>query len=148
MHLRFAPLLVFSLLWVVPARAQTAPAATPAAVATIEFVAIVAHDRGMVRCGLYTRDKWLKKPFKPAKSAIQNKRAVCRFTGIASGTYAIAAYHDENANGKLDRNFIGIPSEPYGMTNDARPKIFAAPTFDDAKFVYGGGSVTQRVRLR
>jgi uncharacterized protein (DUF2141 family) len=139
---------VSSLLSAVPVGAQTAPAAAPAVVPTIEFVAVVGHDKGMVRCGLYTRDKWLKKPFKPAKSVIVNKRAVCRFTGIASGTYAIAAYHDENANGKLDRNFIGIPSEPYGMTNDARPVVFAAPTFDAAKFVYQGGTVQQRVRLR
>jgi len=37
--------------------------------------------------------------------------------GIPPGTYAIACYHDENDNGKLDTNFLGIPKEGTGASN-------------------------------
>ena len=39
---------------------------------------------------------------------------------LATGTYAISAYHDENNNGKLDRNWLHIPTEGYGFSNDVR----------------------------
>lgn len=45
--------------------------------------------------------------------------------------FAVAAYHDENDNGQLDRNGIGIPTEKYGFSNDARGKL-GPPSFDDA----------------
>lgn len=52
---------------------------------------------------------------------------------LAAGTYAVSCFHDVNGNGKLDTNFLGIPSEPYGFSNNARPK-FRAPRWDEAKF--------------
>ncbi|WGL16836.1 DUF2141 domain-containing protein [Microbulbifer bruguierae] len=47
------------------------------------------------------------------------------------GTYAIAVYHDDNANGKLDHGFFGIPSEPMGLSNNHVPK-FGPPKFAKA----------------
>ena len=44
---------------------------------------------------------------------------------------AIAAYHDANRNDRLDRNALGIPSERYGFTNNARG-VTGPPTFEDA----------------
>ena len=52
---------------------------------------------------------------------------------LGPGTYAISCFHDVNGNGKLDTNFLGIPSEPYGFSNNARPK-FRAPNWNEAKF--------------
>lgn len=52
-------------------------------------------------------------------------------TGLADGTYAIAVMHDENQDGKLKTNFLGMPTEGFGFSND--PKIyFGAPSFDKA----------------
>jgi len=51
------------------------------------------------------------------------------------GTYAIAFYQDMNDNGKIDKNVLGIPKEPYAFSNDIRPKL-KAPSFDECKFVY------------
>jgi len=48
-------------------------------------------------------------------------------------TYAIAAYHDANSNEKLDKNFLGMPLEGYGFSNDARGN-FAPPAFEKAAF--------------
>ena len=52
---------------------------------------------------------------------------------LAPGRYALAVYHDLNNNDELDKNFIGIPKEPYGFSKNFRPK-FSAPTFDDCAF--------------
>ncbi len=52
---------------------------------------------------------------------------------LPSGKYAVAVYHDLNNNDKLDKNLIGIPKEPYGFSNNFRPK-FAPPKFSDCDF--------------
>lgn len=41
-----------------------------------------------------------------------------RFNGIAPGTYAVSVQHDEDANGKLKTNFIGMPKEGVGISNN------------------------------
>lgn len=55
------------------------------------------------------------------------------FTNIPKGEYAIAMYFDENDNNKMDTNFLGIPIERYGFSNN---KYFAtrACTYEEAKF--------------
>jgi len=59
-------------------------------------------------------------------------RDVYRFEGVPSGEYALLAYLDENANGRIDRNFIGIPREPLGFSNGYRPK--GPPSYARAAF--------------
>ncbi|MBL6667582.1 MAG: DUF2141 domain-containing protein [Crocinitomicaceae bacterium] len=58
------------------------------------------------------------------------------FKDLAHKTYAIAVFHDLNSNGKLDKNAIGLPLEPYGFSNNAR-NTFSAPSFSQASFVHG-----------
>lgn len=52
---------------------------------------------------------------------------------LPPGEYAVAIYHDVNNNQKLDKNFLGIPKEPYGFSNNFRPR-FAPPKFEDCAF--------------
>jgi uncharacterized protein (DUF2141 family) len=54
------------------------------------------------------------------------------FDKVQEGRYAIAVYHDENLNGKMDANEIGIPREGYGFSNN--PKIIGRPRFEQAAF--------------
>ena len=65
---------------------------------------------------------------------------------LKPGIYAISCFHDLNDNGKLDTNLLGIPSEPYGFSNNARPK-FRAPKWSEAKFEVkaGGGPISIRL---
>jgi uncharacterized protein (DUF2141 family) len=49
---------------------------------------------------------------------------------LPSGRYAVKLYHDENNNGQLDSNALGMPSEGYGFSNNAGR--FGPPSFDDA----------------
>ena len=54
------------------------------------------------------------------------------FTNLSPGSYAIAVYHDVNKNDKLDKNVLGMPTESYGFSNNARA-TFSAPSYQDAK---------------
>lgn len=55
------------------------------------------------------------------------------FTGITFGTYAISVFHDENGNKKLDTNWIGLPSEGVGVSNNGRDD-WGPPKYKNAKF--------------
>ena len=67
---------------------------------------------------------------------------VVRIAGIPPGSYAAQAYADENDNGKIDRNFLGMPTEGIGFSNDAKMR-FGPPAFADAAFTLGpaGGQI-------
>lgn len=60
-----------------------------------------------------------------------------RFEGLAAGSYAVLVFHDENGNGELDGNFLGIPREPLGFSNRYWGK--GAPVFADAAVAVGAG---------
>ncbi len=55
------------------------------------------------------------------------------FKDVPAGTYAVAIYHDQDKNGEMDTNWIGIPKEPYAFSNNAMGKM-GPPNFDDASF--------------
>ena len=63
------------------------------------------------------------------------------------GTYVFAAFHDLNGNGKLDRNFFGIPSEPYGFTQTP-PSKWRAPSFTEIATTINGSSNGATIALR
>lgn len=52
---------------------------------------------------------------------------------LVPGAYAVSVHHDDNDNGKMDTNFIGIPKEPIGLSNGALAK-FGPPKYKDAVF--------------
>jgi uncharacterized protein (DUF2141 family) len=69
-----------------------------------------------------------------------------RLEGLPSGNYAIALFHDENSNNKLDTSF-GIPREGFGFSRN--PVIrFGPPKFSEAQFAVGVGTVDQSVRIK
>lgn len=73
--------------------------------------------------------------------------ATWRLTDLPAGLYAVAAFHDLNDNGELDRSALGPPSEPYGFSNDARG-TFGPPRFDKAAIELLSGQHTIRIRVR
>ena len=56
-----------------------------------------------------------------------------KFENIQSGTYAVSVFHDVNSNREMDTNFLGIPKEPIGVSNNAKGS-YGPPKFNDAKF--------------
>ncbi len=103
-------------------------------------------DRGQVVCALFSSAAdFPKRPEKAVardKSAILNGHATCQFDSIPSGTYAISVFHDENANGKLDTNFFGIPREGVGASNNAKGH-FGPPKFSAAAFQHSGDTALE-----
>ena len=69
-----------------------------------------------------------------------------RVRNVKPGSYAIAVFHDVNGNGRLDRNFIGFPSEPYGFSNDVGRR--GPPNFDAARIVVREPSTTIVIPIR
>ncbi len=92
-----------------------------------------------MRCGLFQRSGWLKKPLRAAAAPANASPALCVFENVPPGTYGISAFHDRNDNEKLDTNLIGVPVEDYGASNNARG-VFGPPKFDDARFAYKEGT--------
>lgn len=108
------------------------------------------NNNGQIICALYSSaDGFPKKSEKAiahVNSAISDKQAVCEFPGIAPGTYAVSVFHDENSNGKLDTNFMGIPREGVGASNDAKGHL-GPPKFDAAAFLFSGGRMSLTIRI-
>jgi uncharacterized protein (DUF2141 family) len=68
------------------------------------------------------------------------------FKDLPQGAYAVSALHDENSNGKMDKNFVGMPKEGYGASNNPKKKK-RPPTFDEAKFSLNGSEQTIEITL-
>lgn len=105
-------------------------------------------DKGVAFVGLYnTEGSFLEKEYKGQKAFIKDSKVALSFIDIPDGTYAISVFHDEDENGELTTNFIGIPKESYGSSNNA-PSRFGPPKWNDAKFeVRNGQVVKQKIRL-
>lgn len=99
----------------------------------------LSEPLGQVGCSLFAgpagfpmdsgnaRVVWL-----PAEAA----GVVCRYADVPEGRYAIAIAHDLNGNRRVDTNLIGLPTEPWGVSNNVRPNL-RAPRFDEAVFTIG-----------
>lgn len=74
-------------------------------------------------------------PFRKASVEIDSQRSRCAFERIPFGDYGVRVYHDTNGNGKLDKNFIGIPKEAYGFSNNARG-TFGPPKDEEVRFPF------------
>lgn len=110
----------------------------------IVTVTMVKSTKGEVGCALFNNATG----FPNANAAMSAQRqapstdsVVCRFTDIKPGPYAVAVSHDLNGNRRTDTNFLGIPTEDWGVSNNVRPTL-RAPTFDEARFEVGATGVT------
>ena len=78
------------------------------------------NTRGTLNCRLFTKaaDFPDGDGIVTLRVPITGSNTSCSFSIVEPGTYAIAVVHDENGNGKLDKNFVGVPSEGYGVSNN------------------------------
>jgi uncharacterized protein (DUF2141 family) len=80
------------------------------------------------------------KPFRSTVAAVETEDSqqviIC---DVEAGEYAVSIFQDENSNGELDSNFIGIPKEPYGFSNNL--KKMRPPSFEEALFEYDADEV-------
>jgi uncharacterized protein (DUF2141 family) len=86
-----------------------------------------------------------EKPVAVDKADATAREQVFRFK-LPAGSYAVQVLHDENRNGKLDSNFMGIPVEGYGFSNN--PQVMRRAHFSEAKFDLTEAPAAIVVRLR
>lgn len=79
---------------------------------------------------------------------IRDSRSDIMLEGLEPGTYVITVMHDENENGKLDKDLLGRPKEGYGVSNDPSPRKFGPPRFEDGKFEYKPGNAAVTIKMR
>lgn len=104
--------------------------------ALIINVTNIKKAKGTMEIGLFTDTNGFPDEGTQQKKyffTVNNLSETFEIKNIKKGEYAIAIYHDENEDGKCNRNFIGMPKEPYGFSNNYRPR-FSAPDFDDCRF--------------
>jgi uncharacterized protein (DUF2141 family) len=111
----------------------------------------IRNSTGDVACALFESPagfptEYLRSATNIMVIKIRAKQARCDFEDIPPGTYALAVIHDENMNGKLDTNWIKIPTEGYGFSNDAKA-LLGAPSFSAASFSYDGQNLDLTISL-
>ncbi|MDE3115004.1 MAG: DUF2141 domain-containing protein [Pseudomonadota bacterium] len=129
--------------------AAPVPAAPAADTATLTVkVAHVSPKGGEISLALYTAANYddddhptLSRdvPADPAGTTIV-------IGGLKPGVYAIKMMQDINGNGKFDTSWLGLPLEPYGFSNNAKP-FLSAPSFGSTSFTVTPGNNTITIRL-
>jgi uncharacterized protein (DUF2141 family) len=109
---------------------------------TVTVTSLRSND-GSVYVSLYNSEngypKDPNKAFRKTPVKISNQTAVVTFDSLPPGIYAVACYHDEDGNGKLNTNFLGMPTEGVGASNDATG-FMGPPSFKDASFSLRGNA--------
>jgi uncharacterized protein (DUF2141 family) len=110
---------------------------------TIE-VSGIAPDRGKVYVAVYDGPQTFPVSDRQRVGQVlapENTRLTVHFKDLPPGHYAAVAFQDLNGNGKLDKNFLGIPKEPYGFSNRARGSA-GPPKFAEAAITLDPDGIT------
>lgn len=129
-------------------------AAWPVAWASTDLVVRISGIKaplGQVGCSLFAEASGF-----PMDNALAQQQwlpaegdgVTCRFGGLAPGRYAVSVGHDLNGNRRVDTNLLGMPTEQWGVSNNARPAL-RAPRFEEAAFTVPdrGGELILRIEV-
>jgi uncharacterized protein (DUF2141 family) len=123
------------------------PVLTSAADLTVQ-IGPIKVQQGQVLVGVFhSTDTFLKAPLQKIVAKAEGASCTAVFKGLEPGDYAVSVHHDVNDNGKLDTNFLGIPSEPYGFSNDAMGSM-GPPSFYQAKFSVQAAGHSLQIKLK
>jgi len=122
------------------AQAQSGPAVT------ISVTGIETHD-GFIMIALYDEAGWGGAPIEAAREPVSSAAVTVTLAAPAPGQYAIRLFHDVDGNGELNSNMMGIPTEPFGFSNNAPPR-FGPPSFAAAAFDIGDDGAVQTISLK
>jgi uncharacterized protein (DUF2141 family) len=107
------------------------------------------NSEGTARIGLSNSEEcWEKEDTAYAGmiSEIKNDSVRVKFENIPFGEYGIKVHHDEDGDNEMDTNFLGIPSENYGFSNNASG-TFGPPDWEDAKFLFESNNQIHTINL-
>jgi uncharacterized protein (DUF2141 family) len=104
---------------------------------------------GKVLAALYSNSEGFPsqpdKAFKKLELTVEGTAAIGTFADLRPGTYAVSVIHDEDGDGKLNTNFIGMPKEGVGASGKAS---LGPPTFDGSKFELTDEKTEVQIKLR
>ncbi len=101
--------------------------------------------QGMVAGALFSEANWMGAPLQGERQPAA-ARVVLVYRNLPAGRYAVSVFQDENGNGRLDKNVVGLPTERYGFSRDA-PALLGPPSFGEAAFdVQADTSITVHLR--
>ena len=108
----------------------------------------IRSDKGQIMVSVVNSEAAWNNQAKPVAARMlpaSGKEVVLKLD-LPAGSYAVQVMHDENDNGKLDANFMGIPTEGYGFSNN--PNVMRRAQFEEARFDIGEAPAAVAVRLR
>ena len=117
-----------------------APPTAPATETVTVVVSALASTSSVVKLNFYNApDKFLKDGQMAIRLVVRpdGKNTLSIPVALAPGEWAVALSQDLNNNDKLDKNFLGIPTEPFAFSNNVKPRL-AAPRFEECKFTVAG----------
>ena len=114
-----------------------------------------AYNNGLALVGIYDKEENFgkakvnkklntEKILTGAATEISNNKAQIKLD-VPFGSYVVSGFQDFDGNGVISGNFLGIPKEPFGFSNDAKGK-FGPPKWQDAVFVFNKSN--QKITLR
>ncbi|RIW15102.1 DUF2141 domain-containing protein [Algoriphagus lacus] len=108
-------------------------------------------DKGVMRILVFKSPKGfpdeIDHSVKALSLRIKDKGSRIEIKDLPPGKYAIAAFHDEDENGKINTNPVGYPIEKYGFSNNAKA-YFGPPEFEKASFTLESGIKNVTINLR
>ena len=113
----------------------------------------IKSDSGFIRIHLYNAErkeyfpKKTRKCFQRQVEKIQKGHSIAVFENLPADFYCLSVHHDENSNEQMDTNFLGIPKEGWGISNNV--KLFMRlPEFDECSFRLNGKDTSINVEMR
>jgi uncharacterized protein (DUF2141 family) len=135
---------IFALL--LAAGARTAGAQTPNGSLSIELAGL--QPQGAVMVQLFNSETGYRSGagFGAQRVAITGATARVDFSDLAPGQYAFRMFHDVNGDGEMNTNVMGIPTEPFAFSNNARGS-FGPARWEDAVFTLNAGANVQQITI-
>jgi uncharacterized protein (DUF2141 family) len=109
----------------------------------------IRAPKGNIRIGVFnSEDKFLKDALEGKIVKAADNKVTVIFENLKPGDYAVSVIHDENENGEIDNNMVGMPKEGFAFGNNAMG-MFGPPSFEKAKVTLtNGATVQQTLKLK
>lgn len=113
------------------------------------LVSGIPDDRGVLACSLHGDPAAFPQGPGLARDRVPPRggQALCVFQDVAPGRYAVAVMHDADNDGRLGVNLLGMPTEGWGVSGNAAPRL-RAPRFDETAFDMGRDALGLQITLR
>lgn len=113
-------------------------------------IAGLSAAKGQLRIAVFNSEQtWLDEASAVYKTALEGDthEREWRIENVPHGEYAVAVFHDENRDGKLNRNVLGIPQEQYGFSNNARGG-FGPANWKDSRFAVANATTEVAIEIK